>query len=74
MHRLMLHSGASQMMRYLASAALPSGQAINEELIANIAPLLDQVGSVFGEVRGTTTHSHRHAEEQCFCRSGRPSQ
>ncbi len=41
------------MMRYLASAALPPGQAINEELIANIAPLLDQVGSVFGEVRGT---------------------
>ena len=39
------------MLRYLATAALPPGQAVNEELIASIAPMLDQVGSVFGEVR-----------------------
>ncbi len=50
-HDVTLYLVAAQMMRYLASAALPPGQAINEELIANIAPLLDQVGSVFGEVR-----------------------
>ena len=41
------------MLRYLATAALPPGQPVNEELIASIAPMLDQVGSVFGEVRNT---------------------
>ena len=29
---------------------LPPGQPVDEQLIADVAPLLDQLGSVFGEV------------------------
>ena len=46
------------MLRYLASAALPPGQPINEELIASIAPMLDQVGSVLGEVLAPNSQLH----------------
>jgi hypothetical protein len=49
------------MLRYLATTALPPGQPVNEELIASIAPMLDQVGSVFGEVRDAQLAA-RHAE------------
>ena len=61
------------MMRYLASAALPPGQAINEELIANIAPMLDQVGSVLGEVRGAFMRWHQPLTSEATLLPRRPS-
>ena len=39
-----------QVLRRLAASVLPPGQPVDEQLLADVAPLLDQLGSVFGEV------------------------
>ena len=58
------------MLRYLATAALPPGQPVNEELIASIAPMLDQVGSVFGEVRNMQAGQSCQAPSFAFGKRG----